>query len=214
MSSTNTRSATADHAVEQALYEKRQKIYPRQVRGLFARLRLSGVAILMGIFYGLPWIPWSGRQAVLFDLPARKFYIFGLTFWPQDFIYLSSLLIIAALSLFFFTALAGRLWCGYACPQTVWTEVFLWVERRIEGDRGRQMKLDKAPWSGRKFTLKAAKHGIWILLSLWTGYTFVGYFTPIRELAASVINFSTGPWETFWILFYGFATYGNAAWLR
>jgi len=214
MSSTNTRSATADHAVEQALYEKRQKIYPRQVRGLFARLRLSGVAILMGIFYGLPWIPWSGRQAVLFDLPARKFYIFGLTFWPQDFIYLSSLLIIAALSLFFFTALAGRLWCGYACPQTVWTEVFLWVERRIEGDRGRQMKLDKAPWSGRKFTLKAAKHGIWILLSLWTGYTFVGYFTPIRELAASVINFSTGPWETFWILFYGFATYGNAGWLR
>ncbi len=200
--------------VEQSLYAKRQKIFPRQVHGMFARLRLLGVVVLMGIYYGLPWVQLGERQAVLFDLPARKFYIFGLVFWPQDFIYLASLLIIAALALFFFTALAGRLWCGYACPQTVWTEVFLWIERRIEGDRGRQIKLDKSPWTARKITIKVAKHVAWIALSLWTGYTFVGYFTPIRELGQAALSLDTGPWETFWLLFYGFATYGNAGWLR
>lgn len=211
MSST---SKPVDSNVEQALYEKRQKIYPREVHGLFANLRLLGVVVLMGIYYGLPWVTWGDRQAVLFDLPARKFYIFGLTFWPQDFIYLTSLLILAALSLFFFTAVAGRLWCGFACPQTVWTEVFLWIERKIEGDRPKQIKLDQAPWSAHKFLIKLSKHAIWVLLSLWTGYTFVGYFTPIRELGQSILQFGTGPWETFWILFYGFATYGNAGWLR
>ena len=200
--------------IEQALYERRQKIYPRQVHGLFARLRLSGVVALMGIYYFTPWLMWDERQAILFDLPGRKFYIFGLIFWPQDLIYLSALLILAALSLFFFTALAGRLWCGYACPQTVWTEVFLWIERKIEGDRMRQIKLDKAPWNGSKLAIKGAKHGAWIALSLWTGYTFVGYFTPIRDLGVSLLTLGLGPWETFWVLFYGFATYGNAGWLR
>ena len=99
---------------------------------MFATLRVSGVLILLGIFYGTPLLRWDGHQAVLFDLPARKFYIFGLTLWPQDFVYLAGLLIIAALSLFFFTALWGRIWCGYACPQTVWTEAFLWMERKID----------------------------------------------------------------------------------
>ncbi len=212
--SDTTKRVAASNDVEQALYAKRQKIYPREVHGIFARLRLLGVVVLMGIYYGLPWIEWGDHQAVLFDLPARKFYIFGLVFWPQDFFYLTSLLIIAALSLFFFTALAGRLWCGYACPQTVWTEVFMWIERRIEGDRAKRMKLDKAPWTTRKFLIKASKQLVWILLALWTGYTFVGYFTPIRDLGQSVLTFDTGPWETFWILFYGFATYGNAGWLR
>jgi len=200
--------------LEPSLYAKRQKVYPREVHGLFASLRFAGVVVLMGIYYLLPWVQWKGQQAVLLDLPARKFHFFEVTFWPQDFIYLTSLLIIAALSLFFFTALAGRLWCGYACPQTVWTEVFLWIERRIEGDRGKQMKLDKAPWSAHKVWIKGLKHFVWIALSLWTGYTFVGYFTPIRELGTSVLAFQTGPWETFWLLFYGFATYGNAGWLR
>lgn len=203
-----------DQDLEQALYEKRQKIYPREVHGLFARLRLGGVSALMGIYYFTPWLMWDGRQAILFDLPGRKFYIFNLVFWPQDLIYLSALLILAALSLFFFTALAGRLWCGYACPQTVWTEVFLWIERKIEGGRMKQIKLDKSPWNGRKIAIKAAKHGAWIALSLWTGYTFVGYFTPIRDLGQSVLGLGLGPWETFWVLFYGFATYGNAGWLR
>ncbi|MGA8260603.1 MAG: cytochrome c oxidase accessory protein CcoG [Arenicellales bacterium] len=212
---TDKRAASAPtRGLEPSLYAKRQKVYPREVHGLFASLRLAGVVALMGIYYFVPWIEWQGQQAILLDLPARKFHFFALTFWPQDFIYLTSLLIIAALSLFFFTALAGRLWCGYACPQTVWTEVFLWIERRIEGDRARQMKLDKAPWSARKLWIKGLKHFVWIALSLWTGYTFVGYFTPIRDLGASALALQTGPWETFWILFYGFATYGNAGWLR
>jgi cytochrome c oxidase accessory protein FixG len=203
-----------DREVEQALYAKRQKIYPREVHGLFAGLRVVAVAALLGIFYGLPWLPWDGRQAVLFDLPARKFYIFGLTFWPQDFLLLAFLLIIAALSLFFFTALAGRLWCGYACPQTVWTEVFLWLEHLIEGDRQKQIKLDKSPHSFRKFRIKATKHAVWIIFSAFTGFTFVAYFTPATELAGKVASLNLGPWEAFWLIFYGFATYGNAGWLR
>ena len=201
-------------SIDQELYAKREKIYPREVHGLFANLRVLGVIVLLGIYYGLPWVRWEGRQAVLLDLPARQFHIFGITFWPQDFFYLAVLLIVAALSLFFFTALAGRLWCGYACPQTVWTEAFLWIERKIEGDRLKQMKLDKAPWTARKIFIKSAKHALWLLFSLYTGYTFVGYFTAIQELARDLFIFNLGPWETFWILFYGFATYGNAGWMR
>ena len=135
-------------------------------------------------------------------------------FHPQDFVFLALLLILAALALFFFTSLAGRLWCGYACPQTVYTEVFLWIERRIEGDRPRRMRLDRAPRSARKLGLKSAKHGIWLAVSLFTGFTFVGYFTPVTELGGAVLALRTSGWETFWILFYGFATYANAGWLR
>ena len=196
------------------VYAKHKKVYPREVHGIFASLRITGVLVLLGMYYLIPWISWGGRQSVLFDLPARKFYIFGLTFWPQDFFYLAILLIIAALSLFFFTALAGRLWCGYACPQTVWTEVFLWIERKIEGDRTKQIKLDNAPWIKCKIARKLGKHTAWILFSLWTGFTFVGFFTPITELGHSVLNFTLGPWETFWVIFYSFATYGNAGWMR
>ena len=204
----------SNSTLPQELYAKRQKIYPRQVSGLFASLRITAVVVLLGLYYGLPWISWDGRQAILFDLPARQFHILGLTLWPQDFIYLSGLLIVAALSLFFFTALAGRLWCGFACPQTVWTEVFLWIERQIEGERNKRIKLDKKGSMGTKIVLKGFKHGVWILLSAWTGYTFVGYFTPIVELGGKLMSFSTGPWETFWVVFYGFATYANAGWMR
>jgi cytochrome c oxidase accessory protein FixG len=172
------------------------------------------VFVLLGLFYGVAWFSWDGQQAVLFDLPARKFHILGQTFWPQDFIYLSVTLIIAGLSLFFFTALAGRLWCGYACPQTVWTEVFLWIEERVEGRRNKRIKLDQGPWSVEKVLRKSAKQVMWVVLSLWTGFTFVGYFTPIVELADKIMSLSTGPWESFWVLFYGFATYGNAGILR
>jgi len=195
-------------------YEKHKKVYPRKVTGIFASLRTLGVFILLGGYYFVPWLRWDNHQAVLFDLPARKFYIFGLTFWPQDFFYLAALLIIAALSLFFFTALAGRLWCGYACPQTVWTEMFLWIERKVEGSRNQQIKLDKAEMDSRKLYTKALKHFLWLTLSAWTGFTFVGYFTPIIDLGHALFQFSLGPWETFWIIFYGFATYGNAGWMR
>lgn len=210
----SSRAPQAAQSIEQELYAKRQKIYPRQVHGLFARLRVSAVLLLLGFYYIVPWLRWDDRQAVLFDLPARKFYLFGLVFWPQDFFYLSGLLIVAALSLFFFTALAGRLWCGFACPQTVWTETFLWMERLIEGERPKQMKLDAAPWTAHKILIKTVKHTVWIVFSLWTGFTFVGYFTPILDLGVKIMTFATGPWETFWVFFYAFATYGNAGWLR
>jgi cytochrome c oxidase accessory protein FixG len=200
--------------VEGELYAARQKIYPREIQGRFQQLRVYAVWALLGIYYVLPWIPWGGRQAVLFDLPARKFHIFGLTLWPQDFFFLTWLLIIAALALFFFTALAGRLFCGYACPQTVWTETFLWMERWVEGSRSQQMKLAKAPWTFEKVWRKGLKQFLWIAFALWTGFTFVGYFTPITELAGKVTSFSTGPWETFWVLFYGGATYFNAGFMR
>ena len=208
-----TPAPSADET-EVSLYEVRRKIYPRAVHGLFAAWRWGLVWLTQLIFYGTPWLVWNERQAVLFDLGARKFYIFGLVFWPQDFIYLTALLIIAALALFLFTAVGGRLWCGYACPQTVYTEIFMWVERKIEGDRAARMRLDRAPASASKFGRKIAKHGVWIAIALWTGLTFVGYFTPIRELLREVATASLGPWETFWILFYGFATYGNAGWMR
>jgi len=216
-------SASAE-VTEQPLYEVRKEIYMRAVSGWFARWRWALVFLTQLVYYGLPWLGWNGRQAVLFDLVARKFYIFGLVFWPQDFIYLTGLLVVAALSLFLFTAVAGRLWCGYACPQTVYTEIFMWIERKIEGDRLARMRLDQAPMSPRKLGLKAAKHGLWVALSLWTGFTFVGYFTPIHQLAAEIGAFAgigargtapaLGAWEIFWILFYGFATYGNAGWMR
>ena len=206
--------AASGAPVEQSLYEVRRKIYPRAVTGHFATARWALVFLTQFVFYGLAWFEWNGRQAVLFDLAARKFYIFGLVFWPQDIVYLTVLLILSAYSLFLFTAVAGRLWCGYACPQTVYTEVFLWIERRVEGDRMARMKLDRSPLSIAKAGRKGLKHALWIALALWTGFTFVGYFTPIRTLAAEVMALGTGPWETFWMLFYGFATYGNAGWMR
>ncbi len=200
--------------VEISLYAARQKIYPRAVTGLFVKWRWALVWITQIVFYGLPWLEWNARQGVLFDLEARRFYIFGLVLYPQDFIYLTGLLVIAALSLFLFTAIAGRLWCGYACPQTVYTEIFLWIEKKVEGDRSARMRLDQSAFSAEKFGKKWLKHAIWVLFSLWTGFTFVGYFTPIRELGAAVAAFDLGPWQSFWVLFYGFATYGNAGFMR
>ena len=197
-----------------SLYQADKKIYARAVSGLFSRWRWSLVWLTQLLFYGLPWLSMNERQAVLFELTTRRFYIFNLVLYPQDLIYLTGLLVISALSLFLFTAVAGRLWCGYACPQTVYTEIFMWVERRIEGDRASRMRLDKSPWSVSKFSRKAAKHAVWIAIGLWTGFTFVSYFTPIRVLAQEVQSLTLGPWEWFWILFYGFATYGNAGWMR
>lgn len=197
-----------------SLYEKQKKIHPRSVQGWFAKWRWVLVWLTQLLFYGLPWLKWNDRPAVLFDLAARRFYIFDFVLYPQDFIYLTGLLVICAYALFFFTAVGGRLWCGYACPQTVYTEIFLWVERRIEGERGARIKLDAAPWDANKLARKSAKHAVWLTIGLWTGFTFVGYFTPIRQLWAESFTLSFGPWEWFWVLFYGFATYGNAGFLR
>ncbi|ODS62040.1 MULTISPECIES: 4Fe-4S dicluster domain-containing protein [unclassified Arenimonas] len=197
-----------------SLYVSEKKVYPREQDGFTQRLRKAAVIWLLGMYYGFAWLQWDDRQAVLWDLPARKFYVFGLVFWPQDFLYLALLMIMAGLALFFFTALAGRLWCGYACPQTVWTEVFIWMERWTEGDRNKRMKLDAGPWTREKVLRKGAKHALWLVFALWTGFTFVGYFTPIRDLAARLSPFEWGGWETFWVLFYSLATWGNAGVLR
>ena len=208
-------STPDDIQVEQELYAKRQKIYPREVHGIYATLRNSAVILLLGIYFILPWTTWNGRQTILFDLPERKFYIFSLTFWPQDFLNLAFLLIIAALSLFFFTALAGRLWCGYACPQTVWTELYIWIERLIEGDRLRQIKLDKlSKWNFTRLWTKTLKHTIWLLIAFFTALTFIAYFRPATALVNDLMTFNIGPWETFWMFFYTVATYGNAGWMR
>jgi len=203
-----------DEQVYQSLYESAKKIYPRAVAGRFASWRWAFVWLTQVIFYGLPWLHWGERQAVLFDLAARRFYIFGYVLYPQDFIYLTGLLVISALSLFLFTAVAGRLWCGFACPQTVYTEIFLWIERHVEGDRPQRMKLDGSSMSLEKLVKKWFKHFLWIGFSIWTGFTFVGYFTPITELGMEFLQTRMGSWEVFWVFFYGFATYGNAGWMR
>ena len=196
------------------LYQAHQKIYPRSVSGVFARWRWLVVFITQLVFYGLPWLEWGQRQAVLFDLGARRFYIFGLVLYPQDFIYLTGILVIAAYSLFLFTAVAGRLWCGYACPQTVYTEMFLWLEKVTEGDRSARMRRDSGPWNAEKLGRKLAKQVSWISLALWTGFSFVGYFSPIRELGGEFLRWQLGSWEIFWTFFYAFATYGNAGFMR
>lgn len=196
------------------LYEAHRKIYARSIQGVFARWRWAMVFLTQIVFYGLPWFEWGQRQMVLFDLAARRFYLFGLVLYPQDLIYLTGLLVVSALLLFLFTAVAGRLWCGYACPQTVYTQMFMWVEEKIEGPRSARMRLDKGALSMEKGVKKSFKHLVWLGIALWTGFTFVGYFTPIRELGMDLLRGRMGSWEVFWAFFYGFATYGNAGFMR
>ena len=206
--------ASADPQNEIAsLYEAQKKVYPRSISGYFARWRWILVFFTQIVFYGLPWLQWGERQIMLFDLGARRFYLFGLVLYPQDFIYLTTLLIISALALFLFTAVAGRLWCGFACPQTVYTEIFMWIEHKIEGDRSARLRLDGSPWTFEKIWKKTVKQFLWIAVSVWTGFTFVGYFVPIRQLGGELMALQ-GTWQIFWVLFYGFATYGNAGFLR
>ena len=200
-------------ATEQPLFEARRKIQPRSISGVFARWRWAMVWLTQLFFYGIPWLQINERQALLFDLEQRRFYIFGWLLYPQDFIYLTTLLIISALALFLFTAVAGRLWCGFSCPQSVYTEIFMWIERRTEGDRSARLRLDGSRWTLEKLLKRAAKHLLWLLIALWTGFTFVGYFVPIRSLAVDVMALQ-GAWQIFWVLFYALATYGNAGFLR
>ena len=196
------------------LYQHREKIYTRKIEGFFQRIRLfTGWPLLLGYIL-LPWVSWDGRQSVLFNLPERKFDILGLTFWPQDFPMLAFLLIIAAFSLFAVTTFAGRVWCGYTCPQTVWTSIFMWLEQRTEGSRNQRVKLDKAPWSLEKIIRKTAKHGSWLFVGFITGFTFVGYFYPIRDLLPGLASLDLEGWPLFWITFFTLATYINAGWMR
>jgi cytochrome c oxidase accessory protein FixG len=196
------------------LYEAHRKIHPRSIRGAFARWRWFMVGLTQLLFYGLPWLEWGERQLVLFDLAARRFYLFGLVLYPQDLIYLTGLLVVSALALFLFTAVAGRLWCGYACPQTVYTEMFMWVEHHVEGNRSARIRLDDSAFSLEKLVKKVFKHIVWLSIAMWTGFTFVGYFTPIRDLGMAFLQTRMGSWEVFWAIFYGLATYGNAGFMR
>lgn len=196
------------------LYAKRDKIHTRSYKGFFRNVRLIGVTFLFMLYFGTAWLQWGDRQAVLFDLPARQFHIFGATFQPQDFFLLSFLLIICAFGLFFITVFAGRVWCGYTCPQTVWTWIFMWAERVTEGERNARIKLDKAPMSANKLARRTAKHTLWLGISLLTALTFVGYFTPIRGLIADLFTLQIAGWALFWVFFFTAATYINAGWLR
>ena len=211
MTTPETKPTSPEQVVH--LYRPNPKIYTRSISGVFARWRWALVFLTQIVFYLLPWLEWGQRQMVLFDLGARRFYIFGLVLYPQDFIYLTGLLIISALSLFLFTAVAGRLWCGFACPQTVYTEIFMWIEHKIEGDRSARLRLDKSPWTWEKLRKKTLKQLAWLTVALWTGFTFVGYFVPIRTLGGELLALQ-GTWQIFWVLFYGFATYGNAGYMR
>lgn len=196
-----------------SLYEAQKTIHPRSINGTFSRWRWALLVVTQLVFYGLPWLQWGQRQMVLLDLGARRFYVFGLVLYPQDFIYLTGLLIMSALSLFLFTAIAGRLWCGFACPQTVYTELFMWLEYKVEGDRSTRQRLEAGAWGWEKIRKKTLKHLLWLMVALWTGYTFVGYFVPIRELGGQLLDWQ-GSWQLFWAGFYGFATYGNAGFMR
>lgn len=204
----------ASPQLEKILEDAHGKIVARSVTGHFDRIRIALVWITQILFFGLPWLQWNGRQAVLFDLGARKFYLFGMVLWPQDIIYLAILLIISAYALFLFTAIAGRLFCGYACPQSVYTKIMMWFEHKIEGDRVARIRLAEAPWTWRKFRIKLTKHTVWVLFSLWTGFTFIGYFAPIRELPGEFIHLTLSTWQWVWFWLYSAATLSFAGFLR
>ncbi|MGF6393689.1 cytochrome c oxidase accessory protein FixG [Pseudomonas plecoglossicida] len=189
-------------------------IHTRSFTGMYRTLRIGFAGLLFVLFFGTAWLDWDGRQAVLWDLANSKFHIFGTTFWPQDFILLSALLIIAAFGLFAITVYAGRVWCGYSCPQSVWTWLFMWCEKISEGDRNQRIKLAAAPWSLGKLGRRTLKHGLWIAIGVLTGLTFVGYFTPIRPLAQELLTLQLDGVALFWVLFFTAATYLNAGWLR
>jgi cytochrome c oxidase accessory protein FixG len=211
----NVEAETQNSTKTIELYESRKKIYVKEITGIFQKARTISLWLLMVAYFSICWISIDGQQLLHFDLPARKFYIYGMTFWPQEFVLLSILLIISAYGLFFITTLFGRVWCGYSCPQTAWTFIFMWIEEKTEGSRNQRMKLDKADFSSNKLLKKSAKHVLWLLVAFATGLTFVGYFYPIRELVPDLLTLSLdNSWAIFWIGFFTIATYINAGWLR
>ncbi|QYJ78803.1 cytochrome c oxidase accessory protein CcoG [Shewanella acanthi] len=195
-------------------FNPRNRIYVRAVDGLWSSLRRRMGWVAMLFFLLLPWIPWGERQAVWFNLSEQKFHVFGLTIWPQDLTLLAALFMIAAFALFFVTTYLGRVWCGYTCPQTVWTFMFIWFEEKLEGARNKRIKLDQMPWSFDKVWRKTAKHTAWLLLSLLTAMTFVSYFVPSHEVYIDVFTLNASGAVYFWVIFFTFATYGNAGWMR
>ncbi len=197
------------------LYAAREKIYVRRIKGFFQQIRSISLSLLFAMYFGFAWINIGDKPMILFDLAQQKFYLFGAVFWPQDFTLLAFALIICAFGLFFITALFGRVWCGYSCPQTAWSLMFIWLEEFFEGSRNQRIKLDQQRASLRKWLKKGGKHASWMLLALATAITFVGYFYPIRELTSDLLALSLASgWAWFWIGFFTLATYLNAGWLR
>lgn len=194
--------------------ESAHKVQARATQGRFTRWRWLSLLATQLFFFGLPWLNWHGRQMVRFDLEGKRFYVADLVLLPQDLIFLAGLLVFCAMLLFVVTTLWGRVWCGFSCPQTVYTALFMWVERRFEGDRYQRIKLDQAPWGMAKLWRRGGKQVAWIALALWTGLTFVGWFTPMRELVPAVGSGTVGFWDGFWTVFYGGFCYLNAGVLR
>lgn len=195
-------------------YPSRDRIYVRAVQGLHQRLRRNMGFVFMAMFFLLPWLQFDGHQAILFDLDLQKFNIFGMTLWPQDFTIMAWIFVIGAYALFFVTTFYGRVWCGYLCPQTVWTFIFMWFEEKIQGSRNNRMKLDKDPWTGKKIFKKGLTHFAWLAFSLLTSLIFVGYFTPIDQLFIDFFTAQASFWSVVFVLIFMFCTYGNAGWMR
>ena len=201
------------------LYVGRVRVYPKRVRGLFRRMKWVALVLLLAIYYSVPWLRWdrgpnAPDQAVLIDLPNRRAYFFWIEIWPQEVYYLMALMLLAALGLFLVSSLVGRVWCGYACPQTVWTDLFLWVERLVEGDRNARIKLDASPLSAGKIARKSAKHGIWILIAALTGGAWVMYFNDAPTVVERIL---TGEATLKVYFFFGLltaTTYMLAGWAR
>ncbi len=196
------------------LYEAEDKVYTRKITGFYQKLRrYTGLPLIAG-FVLMPWLKIDGRPAMLFDLPERQFHVLWTTFWPHDGMYLAWLLIISAFLLFTVTVLVGRVWCGFTCPQTVWTQMFIWAEFLCQGDRNKRIKLDQSPWTPNKILRKSATHTIWLVIALITSLTFVGYFVPIRELILGLAAIDIHPAAAFWVFFFTAATYINAGFMR
>ncbi|MCP4986615.1 MAG: cytochrome c oxidase accessory protein CcoG [Colwellia sp.] len=195
-------------------YKSQTSVYVREQKGFYQKIRRHINWLLMFAFIAMPFVQFNNQQAVLLDVVKQEFRFFNLTFWPQDFILLAGIFMVAAFALFFITTWLGRVWCGYVCPQTVWTLAYVWVEHRIEGTRNKRIALDKAPWSLSKVYKKTVKHIIWLLMSLFTATTFISYFVPVTELYNSMLAFNWSGAVTFWVLFFAIATYGNAGWMR
>lgn len=195
-------------------YAARSRIYVRSVKGIFENFRRIFGFIFIAAFAIAPWITYQGQQAILFDLAEQRFNIFGMTLWPQDLTILAYIFIVSAFALFFVTTFAGRVWCGFMCPQTTWVYIYVWLEEKFEGARNKRIKLDQRPMDTDKFLRKTGKHVSWVAIALLTSLTFVGYFVPIGELFIDFFTFNAGFWSVFWILFFTVCTYGNAGYMR
>lgn len=199
-------------ADDQPLYADRVRIYPQKVEGPFRRFKTAVLVVLLGIYYLAPWLRWdrgpgAPDQALLIDMPARRAYFFFVEIWPQEIYYLTGLLVIGAVGLFLVTSLFGRVWCGYSCPQTVWTDLFMWVERLVEGDRNARMRLDKGPWTAERIVRKIVKHGAWLLISVLTGGAWVMYFTDAPTLVVDLLNFKVSTVVVFFVAMFTATTY-------